>query len=146
MEVPGLGVELELRLLAYATATAMPDLSWVCDLCRSSQQCQILNPVSEARHQTHMLMDTSWVCYHSATTGTPEEPKLLTTVQYCLSRLSREWKPYWEHIICVLWRVSSVTWALRRNNAAWFSVIGILEPSVNLGIPLTVRWRNNKLF
>ena len=27
MEVPRLGVELELQLLAYATATAMPDLS-----------------------------------------------------------------------------------------------------------------------
>ena len=32
MEVPRLGVKLELQLQAYATATAMWDLSLVCDL------------------------------------------------------------------------------------------------------------------
>ena len=32
MEVPRLGVESELQLLAYATATAMPDQSWSCNL------------------------------------------------------------------------------------------------------------------
>ena len=32
MEVPRLGVKLELQQLAYATATAMPDLSRICDL------------------------------------------------------------------------------------------------------------------
>ena len=48
MEVPRLGVELELKLPAYATATAMPDLSCVCDLYHSSWQCRILNPLSEA--------------------------------------------------------------------------------------------------
>ena len=31
-EAPSLGVKLELRLPAYATATATPDLSCVCDL------------------------------------------------------------------------------------------------------------------
>ena len=36
MEVPRPGVELELQLLAYATATAMPDLRSVCDLHHSS--------------------------------------------------------------------------------------------------------------
>ena len=49
-EVPRLGVESELKLLAYAIAT--PDLSQVCDPYRSSWQCQILNPLSEARDQT----------------------------------------------------------------------------------------------
>ncbi len=38
MEVPRLGVELELQLLVYATATAMQDLSHICDLHHSSQQ------------------------------------------------------------------------------------------------------------
>ena len=46
MEGPSLGVESELQLPAYATATAMPDLSHVCDLYHSSQQHQILNPLS----------------------------------------------------------------------------------------------------
>ena len=32
MEFPGLGVKLELQLLAYTTAIATQDLSWVCDL------------------------------------------------------------------------------------------------------------------
>ena len=36
MEVPRLGVELELQLLAYTIATAMLDLSHICDLHCSS--------------------------------------------------------------------------------------------------------------
>ena len=61
MEVPRLGVELELQLLAYTTATAMWDPSCICDLYLSSWQSQILNSLSEARDQTHILMDTSQV-------------------------------------------------------------------------------------
>jgi len=49
MKVPRLGVELELQLPAYAIATAMPDLSYICDLHHSSWQHQILNPLSESR-------------------------------------------------------------------------------------------------
>ena len=41
-DVPRLGIELELQVLAYATVTAMPDLSPVCDLHHSSRQCWIL--------------------------------------------------------------------------------------------------------
>ena len=62
MEVPRLGVELDLQLLAYE-ATAMPDLSCICDLHRSSRQCWILKLLSKARDQTLVLMDTSWVHY-----------------------------------------------------------------------------------
>ena len=49
MEVPRLGVESELQLPAYTTAIATPDLSHICNLYHSSRQCQILNPLSEAR-------------------------------------------------------------------------------------------------
>ena len=56
MEVPRLGVELELQLLVYTTATAMQDPSCVCDLHHSSWQCRILNPLSKARDQTCHLM------------------------------------------------------------------------------------------
>ena len=55
MEVPRLGVESEQQLLAYATVTATPDLSHICDLCHSSHQHWILNPLSEVRDRTHIL-------------------------------------------------------------------------------------------
>ena len=60
-QAPRLRVKLELQLPAYATATAMEDLSCVSDLHHSSQQFWILNLLSEARNQTH-LMVTSQVC------------------------------------------------------------------------------------
>ena len=49
------GVELELLVLAYATATATRDLSQVCELYHSSWQCWIINLLSKARDQTHIL-------------------------------------------------------------------------------------------
>ena len=61
MEVPRLGVESKLKLPAYSTAIATWDLSRVCDLHHSSRQHQILNPLSEARDQTYVLMDTSQI-------------------------------------------------------------------------------------
>ena len=61
MEVPGLGVESELQLMVYTTATAALDLSCTCDLYHSTWQCWSLNPLSEARDRTGVLMDTSWV-------------------------------------------------------------------------------------
>ena len=61
MEVPKLGVESELKLPAYATATATWDLSCLCDLHHSSQQCQILHPLSKARDRTRLLVDASQV-------------------------------------------------------------------------------------
>ena len=56
LEVPRLGVKLEAQLWAYTTLTATPDPSCICDLHCSSWQCQVLNPLSEARDQTHILM------------------------------------------------------------------------------------------
>ena len=55
------GSRIRLQLLVYATITATPDLSHVCDLYHSSRQCQILNPLSEARDWTRIIMDPSQV-------------------------------------------------------------------------------------
>ena len=82
MEVPRLGVELELQLLAYTTVIEMQDLGHVCKLHRSSWQCRILNPLSEARDLTCVLMDTSWARYHSTMTGNP--PTVLSPRRTCI--------------------------------------------------------------
>ena len=52
MEVPRLGAESELQLTA--------------------KRDQIPNPLNEARDQTRILMDTSWICLRCTTMGTPE--------------------------------------------------------------------------
>ena len=69
MEIPRLGVELELQLPAYTTPTT-PNLSHIFDLHHSSQQCCIFNPW-EARDLTCVLIDTSQVHFGWAITGTP---------------------------------------------------------------------------
>ena len=65
-DVARLGIESELQLPAYATATATWDPCHVCDLHHSSWQSQqrgILNPLSKARDRTHILMDNSQLRY-----------------------------------------------------------------------------------
>ena len=71
MEVPRLGVELELPLLASATATAAQDPNHVCDRHHSSRPSWILNPLSGVRDQTCILMDAGQFWFLCATTGTP---------------------------------------------------------------------------
>ena len=44
VKVPRRGVESEVQLLAYTTATATPDLSYICHLHQSLQQLQVFNP------------------------------------------------------------------------------------------------------
>ena len=56
MDGPRLEVKSELQLPAYT----------------QPQQCQILNPLSEAGDQTLILIDISWIRFHCATTGTPK--------------------------------------------------------------------------
>ena len=57
----GIGVESELQLSACTTATAKPDPSHICDLHRSSRQCQIFSSLGKARDRTRLLIDTSQV-------------------------------------------------------------------------------------
>ena len=72
MKVPRLGVQSELQLPAYTTATAMPDPSPVYDLHRSSWQHQIPDPLIEARDRTcNLMVDTSWIRFRCTTMGAP---------------------------------------------------------------------------
>ena len=57
MEVPRVGVKLELQLQAYATAIATPDPSHICALHCGLWQCLVLNPLSEAKDGTCILTD-----------------------------------------------------------------------------------------
>ena len=91
MEVPRLEVELELQLLAYTTATATRDLSHIFNLHHSSQQHQILNPLSGARDRTHVLMDISRVRYHWTTMGIPLSASLLLPLKSPMSISSSTW-------------------------------------------------------
>ena len=71
MEVARLGVESELYLPAYTTATAMPDPNRVCDPNHSSPQCRLPDLLSEARDQTRILTDTSRTRFCCTTIGAP---------------------------------------------------------------------------
>ena len=84
IEVPRLGVQSELQLPTYTTATVMQYTSHVYNLHHSSRQHQILNPLSEARDQTLDLM----VPKHWATTETPWKKLFLSVQNNRLSELN----------------------------------------------------------
>ena len=74
---------------AYATATATPNLNCICDLCCSLYQHWILNPLSDARDQTHILIGVSWVLNLLSHTGNSSIHFFRHKKNYCctLSRL-----------------------------------------------------------
>ena len=104
MEVPRLGVKLELQLLAYTAATATWDPSRVCDLHHSSQEC--LNPLSEARDQTGNLWFLVGFVNHCATTRTPTMPDSEPAAP---PGNSRRFKSWWCSILSVFSFVTYVT-------------------------------------
>ena len=71
LEVPGLGVQLELQLPAYTTAIATQDLSHICSPHSRSWQRRILNPLSGARDPARILMVPSRIRFCCAARGTP---------------------------------------------------------------------------
>ena len=89
VEVSSLGVELELQPSAYTTATAMRDLSHVCDLPHSSPWHRILNPLREARDRTYVLMDTGQIYFCWASMGTAMESLSTITQIFFLSQFYR---------------------------------------------------------
>ena len=65
MEAPRLGVESAVAAGLYHSHSnegSEPDR--ICNLHHNSQQHWILNPLSEARDRTCVLMDTNQVLYH----------------------------------------------------------------------------------
>ena len=94
MEAPRLEVDLELQLPAYATAIAAQDLSYVCKLYHSSQQHQILNPLSKARDHTCILIDTSWIRFRCTTVGT-----FSMTTFNLESMFIKLWKAWWDSLL-----------------------------------------------
>ena len=96
IEVPRLGVESELQLPAYTTATAMPDPSLDCDLPCSSQQHQIPDLLSKARDQTHILTDTSRIGFYWATRIPPALHSYM-----CFQKC-----PYFV-LFCLVWAMST---------------------------------------
>ena len=89
MEIPRLGVELELLLLTYTRATAKPDPG----LHHSSWQHRILNPLSDARDRTRNLMVPCQIHFHCAKMGTPKTIylKLMNLVLFCVWEDERVW-------------------------------------------------------
>ena len=71
-------------LLAFTTATAMQlNRRCGCNLHHSSWQCPILNPLSEARDWTCILVDARMVCYCWAMMGTPIHSSLDEHLSNC---------------------------------------------------------------
>ena len=123
MEVPRLGVEVELQLLAYITAIATWDPNHICDLYHSSRQRWILNPLSEARDQTCNLMVTSQIRFCWAIRGTPEVitvNSLLHIISYFFwSYMGVYMTKYIWHIIClyryICWSICKIP-MIKQNN------------------------------
>ena len=122
MEVPWLGVESELQPWAYTTATPTSDVSRICDLHHGSWQCQILNPLSKARDQTCILMNTSWACYCWATKGTSQSHPVQRSVVTCWVKLFNQL--HWKHHHCVsVWNVIQTCFVLPGSTFRGFSAI-----------------------
>ena len=71
MEVPRLGVESELQLLAYTTVTAVQNPSLILHLRPIPQLMTMPDPQPIGRGQG-LNLDTSWIIFCCATMGTPE--------------------------------------------------------------------------
>ena len=87
MEVPRPGVELELQLPAFTTATATQDLTYTTACGNSGPQ-----PTEQGRDWTCVLVDTSQIPYHWATAKTPRGP--LFSLLFSFSFFKSFWLPH----------------------------------------------------
>ena len=125
-EDPRLGAEADLQVPAYITATATRDLSLTCNLHHRSRQRHILNPLSEARDQTCILMDSSWIL------NTTEPPRELR-ISFQISRLSNL---FFVSLSSVFHRTFSNFREESREQCSW-SVAVATCPAVTGAIPST---------
>ena len=70
----------------------MSDPSHVPNLHHSSRQCQIVNPLSEARDQSHNLMVPGQIHFHCATMGTPKAANLTVRLNVLSGTFQRAFK------------------------------------------------------
>ena len=135
MEVPRLGVEWEPPPPAYITATATRDPSCICNLHHSSLQRRILSPLIEARDGTCILMDTSQMCSHRATTGTLALFSFLNEYLFCFMSESGQYR---------FWRTRWYLWAIDSFfSGSWMTTGGSENMS---GAPLKLLFHRLPLF
>ena len=117
----------------YTIATATPDASRICNLYHSSWQCWIPNPLSEARDQTHNLIDTSQIlftlrrnrnsyiysCQYSAL-----ERSINTTFTKHLEFLRS--KEYYKHYYRVPWNAKLFIFLRTRKKFLLFSLLSTI--------------------
>ena len=84
---------------AYITAVATLDPSCISNLHCSFQHHRIFNPLSEARDGTRILVDSRWICFCCATTGTPRPLSFICckTARKCSDELRIEQS---HHFVC----------------------------------------------
>ena len=133
MEVPRLGVELELQLPAYTTATATLDLSRIGGLHHSSRQCRIPNPLSKTRDRTCSLVDPSWIRFCCTTAGTLRTAGLLESWEICKPRADSHrqgWGqspgPWWISPASPVGAGVCPFWSLRAFTPSWILIFATL--------------------
>ena len=119
MQVPRLGAESQLQLPSYTTATAMPELSHVCNLHQAHGNTEwILNPLSKARNQTCILMDTSWFLNPLSHNGNSNVPLISNNNRMPFLSQNLDTQSFLEsdYILCQPWR------KIGQNSFLWFSI------------------------